>query len=210
MSRISILEVPISSLVISGLAHMSGFEVLSHGTDPLSYWSILRNGADPSYGGSAASSCSTEYQVNSEGRFHVFFDKGRYTDKPYLEYPLMSLWDTIGPTVFKALSAYYKLQNCVARVCAAALSIFTPTLRFMYRTTEMAEIFELDPDFSQAAMITNEVLPHHRIGLLGLFYHIRPKDVANQLIQDPLMFLAGSIQLTAGVAITGIGLGWLV
>lgn len=77
-----LLVLPISSHVIVGLAKIFDFEILTHGTSFTNCYGILKNGADPSKGGSKIG--STKFYVggdrdsiftkNANNQFYVFKD----------------------------------------------------------------------------------------------------------------------------------------
>ncbi|MCH9613567.1 MAG: hypothetical protein SP1CHLAM54_05720 [Chlamydiia bacterium] len=204
MSRLSILEAPISSFVTGGLAHMSGFELLKHGTNTGNYWSILSTGADPSLGGS-----STGVE-RCAGYFHVLKDHNRHDEATMDELPIIPLHELFGPTIFKGFSALSATDNIVLKVIYFAISIFTPTLNFMYRTSEIPAIFENDPDFQGRAWRTREALPHDRIGLYGLLSHVTVTDLTSQISDHPLTFLRGLVETITGIYLTSTGLGFIL
>lgn len=77
-----LLVLPISSQVTIGLAKIFDFEILTHGTSFTNCYGILKNGADPSKGGSKIGSTnfyvggdsSSSFIKNTNNYFYVFKD----------------------------------------------------------------------------------------------------------------------------------------
>lgn len=73
---IHLLVLPISSQVTIGLAKIFDFEILTHGTSFTNYYGILKNGADPSKGGSKIG--STNFYMCGDSNSRVIKNSNNY------------------------------------------------------------------------------------------------------------------------------------
>lgn len=213
-----LLTLPISTFMVEGLAKVFNFEVLRHGTDLSSYLSILKNGANPSFGGAGASCDNPTLQSNSKGYFHVTKD----TELPIQGHILKRM----SPRMYAALSGVYKIKKnsqenkvvLVAKVFFAYFSnlLFSPTLRFIFNKEEIhgsvvqPGIFENDPDSLGFAYRTKEKIGSNRIGIVALFKQIEGNGAKEALTNHPGRFIIGIAQLITGIFLTLIGVGILI
>ena len=134
--------------------------------------------------------------------------------------PLARRW---GPIIHSGLAyrAEYEragvLMNLLRRISMVIKAIFTPKLKFIYSMKEIKGkngtpgIFENDPDYGEeGAYRTSQPLPSNRIGLLGLFAHMKAHHAWKHLKSNPGRVALGIVQLAVGLLLTAIpGLGYI-
>lgn len=221
---------PISSQVTVGLAKIFDFEVLTHGTCFRNSFGILKNGGDPSKGGSTNG--STQITVGIGGmdpadsqmvnaarmRFYVFKDtekrerdgNGGFRELTCIESIACSGLHRMHAALSGAAQAgdgQGILATAMKIVYAVFNFLFSPTIRFIYSKEEITGIFGDDPDYGGKAYRTAEHLPNDRIGLIGVCSHASFEGLQRGLNERPLRVLAGAVQVVAGVALTSVGLG---
>lgn len=209
-SDFPLLTLPISSYVTQGLAKICNFQVLRHGTSFPNYLGIIRHGAQPSCGGSGATQIVSDESAQKacEDKFHLFKDS---EDR-------FEIVDHVGvrvlPRLFAVLNSMVtenQIANKVLRVVAnfflAVVNFFCPTVRFIYRKSEITGIFENDSDYYGLGYRTAQVLPSGRIGLRGVLSQATTQDVVQAWNDSPLQVLAGVAELVVGVALTALGVG---
>ncbi|MEM1281984.1 MAG: hypothetical protein AAGG81_00365, partial [Chlamydiota bacterium] len=216
---LNLLALPVSNHVEEGLAKMSGFEVLRHGTSWPNYIGILKNGGLLEKGGSTSGGFSLSEEARtyqrSKNRFFAFKDTEAYVDGKKGFQGAVAV--RVAPKMHAVLSgsALVKenstLLDKIKKVFSAIfLGFTTPTIRFLYRTSELHPRFKEDPDYRGIAYYTEESLPNDRIGLAGFGKHVTAKDFARQFKHDPLRATQGLLQLIWGIFLTTIGLGTIL
>lgn len=217
-----LLSLPVSSFVVRGLAKIFDFEVLRHGTRFSSYFGILKNGADPSRGGSGSSLGKgyKQFIKDSKGYFHIFKDSEirRYGA------PSNLCAKMVCPKLHAALAGIASVPACpnpllltLMKVLAAIGNCFCPTLHFVYRKREIQEHgagleekrFENDPHYSGLAYRTHSVLPNDRIGLVGICCQATPNDLSRAWKNNRCQFVSGIIMVLAGSILSFMGLGFV-
>lgn len=228
---IHLLTLPISTHVLQGICKVTGYEVLSHGTGTC-YFSILKNGAQPSYGGTASNfKEGMEFAVKeSKNKFFVFKDSKINVDLKILPSCLHFIENFFVHKCFIAAHsgfAYiseYRLKNHIplsARLSKliilrmVAYAIFSPRIRFVYTLKEIhgeknvQGIFKNDKDYGQTAYCTTQILPNHRIGLVGFVNHFSWKHAFTYICNNPTRVMVGITELSIGIFLTMTGLGTL-
>jgi hypothetical protein len=203
-----LITLPVSSLVVDGLAKIFDFKVLRHGTTIPSYFGILREGADPSKGGTGSACLSSKYKDLSKGYFHVFKD-----GNPLSRLVLTKMHACLSG-VFSVSCIENKCIRISLQVIVAVVTFFCPPLRFMYRPDEIRDrdhdgMFKNDFSYGDIAMKTKSALPNDRIGLVGIAAHARWSDF-QRACGTPLQVLMGVIMLIAGSLLTLTGIGLVV
>lgn len=209
-----LLTLPVSSYVSQGLAKIFGFQVLRHGTSFPKYVNILKNGANPSCGGSGSSQLNQYDLEASKNYVHVFKDTEGF-----------DFWDRVSIRVFPHGHAMLTgathaahIDNDIVRIAAyiflGIANFFCPTLRFMYRASEITN-FEEDDHYPAKGEIspaykTREALPSHRIGLIGICSHATLDDARQVWNQNYSNVLWGVAEVVAGIALTLLGVGILL
>jgi hypothetical protein len=167
------------NLLDSGLARFFALETLTHGTNPLGYLGIMRNGAHPSMGGSSLGSSAGAgdmvYRVTSVGYFHVFKDS---------EFAGFNNWGLLGAIMrvihkffllrtHSTLSTNALLKNTTkiqlfASILAHIIGLFIPALKFRFRPDELRTgRFENDPYHEGRAYRTSQPISPYRLGITG-------------------------------------------
>lgn len=217
-----LLSLPISSFVVRGLAKIFDFEVLRHGTSFPSYFSILKNGANPSRGGTGSSlgiRCNV-FIENSKGYFHVFKDSEVRRGGAFENLCVK----VISPKLHAVLAGVASvpafsnsLLQTLMKVLAAIGNCFCPTLHFVYRKTELQGLeagreekrFENDPDYNGLAYRTHSALSNDRIGLVGICCHATPNDLSRAWKNNRCQCVLGIIMVLAGSILSLMGLGFV-
>lgn len=207
---VHLMTLPVSSYVTQGLAKICNFQVLRHGTSFPNYLGVIRHGAQPSCGGSGATQIVSDESTQKacEDKFHLFKDS---EDR-------FEIVDHVGvrvlPRLFAVLNSMVtenQIANKVLRVVAnfflAVVNFFCPTVRFIYRKSEITGIFENDSDYYGLGYRTAQVLASDRIGLRGVLSQATTQDVAQAWNDSPLQVLTGVAELVVGVALTALGVG---
>lgn len=215
----SLATLPISTYVTEGLAKLSGFEILRHGTAFPNYINILKKGTDPGKGGSTCNfgkECRTDDSLYR--RFHVFKDSDNKLAHrvPFIGHIFKRTNPRLHTTISGGSYAYAHSRfkwRCVRIALGIASGVahllFCPVLRFAYKKEELPNYFENDPDYGNLAFRThrNKSLSAHRIGLIGLCKQVTKKDFKQTWEKDKLRVLIGTIQLLAGLILTVTGAG---
>ncbi|MBN9378645.1 MAG: hypothetical protein BGO14_07215 [Chlamydiales bacterium 38-26] len=205
-----------SRYISKGLAKMSGFEELRHGTSWPNYFGILRKGACPEKGGSTTNHFDlSKYGtfVKPMNKFYVFKD----TEATLLgkRYALITyLMTTMGTRMHATLAgnAHIKRTNNLGNkikkiVCAIFLGMTAPTLKFFYHSREIPSHFKNDEDYGGLAYYTEKTISNDRIGIVGICKHAKSKDMTLQFRTKPLRATYGVIQVILGIFLTLSGLG---
>lgn len=218
---VNLLCLPVSTHVLRGLCKMTGYEALEHGTTWCSYVSILRNGADPSRGGEVTEKTRPRAETGCPNNFYVTKDEDfgnadtKYVEREKLPASIIPFYRRGKPFYHSYLAYKSKFMGesesapIWAKVPAFVISLFTPRVRFVYSNNETkSSTFKTDDrDWDGAAYMTEESLPADRIGFVGLLRHLDKEHVVEHIKKRRSRVVAGVIQLSAGIILTGSGLG---
>jgi len=214
-----LITLPIYTLLDDGLANLLGLQSLRHGTCLTNYVSILTHGGDPSHGGKESGSSAggqplmgkemaERYIQESQGHFHVFADndfKGAKGCMPLFTHAVVCFLPLMH-TTFSGMGTFVSPESkgCVAtagRVAGAVLNFFTPTIRFKFTEGEMGGRFECDPDYGPAALRTRHKIEPWRTGIVGTLAVGLNLGVFKRILEHPIKFLLGVIEIVAAAAL---------
>jgi hypothetical protein len=215
-----LLTLTVSSHVSRGLAKMSGFDVLYHGTCFPNMIGILKKGGLIQKGGTTSGAFLNEQgelYESAKNRFYVFKDSEAYLEGStgFKGFCLKHLGLKISPILHAALSGSalvkknHSLCDKIKILAGAFLGIFTPRMKFFYRKQELHPRFENDPDYYGLAYFTRETIPNNRVSLAGFCFHAKSSDFRLQFKAKPLRAMGGLLQVITGVFLTVVGLGLL-
>ncbi len=209
-----ITTVPVSGLVHDGIAQLLGLEVLRHGTSWSNAISILNKGALAGHGGATTRVVKPEdpdLAKKSCGFVHVFRDSdfGGGVQGMAIPFAFVKRGLAKKHTWFATKAQITNYSGIIAKGIRLFAGIFCPTIRFMFKPEELSDRFEKDPFYGEAAYRTRRNIQADRIGLIGAFNHGWDGRVVQRLKADPTKALIGVAQLTAGIALTILGLGFI-
>lgn len=205
-----------SRYISKGLAKMSGFEELRHGTSWPNYFGILRRGACPEKGGSTTNQFDfSKYGtfLKPANKFYVFKD----TEATFLGkrcVVMTYLMTAMGTRMHATLAghALIKRTNSLGNkiikiVCAIFVGMTAPTLNFFYHSREIHSNFKNDEDYGGLAYYTEKAISNDRIGIVGICKQAKRQDISHQFRTKPLRATYGVIQVILGIFLTLSGLG---
>ena len=215
----------VSSLFERCLATLRGLQTFEHGTAITSYVSIITCGTNPAYGGSGAAvspavsyNDQKHFKKNCKGKFHVVLDENLRERVRAIEGigAICSLFITstkvLTAKMFSGFagSSKFKRLPVVCHLIGIIHFIFCPLLRFHYTKEESDKIFVDDPDTPGIGGTTDQALPTHRIGLLGVVKHGSFSGLGSRFYNQPMMMTACVVGLFVGAALTAVGLGFVI
>ena len=222
---LQLLTFPVSSHVTEGLCKIGGFESLRHGTSVSHFFSISKNGADPKIAVQHATK-------QPDRKFFVLKDsENSYLSKRlWPRFYAMDKGAFFGARLMKKVTSNKRLIESSAALSALVHTIFPPMVRFIYRPSEIKNIFQGDKivelrerngvthsdaerkhweEMGALALETQFKLPVDRIGLVGICSHISLQDVSTAIHHNPVRVISGVAELALGGLLTYYGLGWV-
>jgi len=205
------------NLFDEGLSKILCLETLRHGTGPLGYFGIYRNGADPSKGGnqngSSYAGANEAYIRDSENYFHVFKDS-EFSINPSQDFQntnqgaMISILKIILPRYHAMLSGMASfghsskhLKNLTfPAVIGATVGLATPTIKFRFTpesTYGNDTIFENDDDYYGFAYKTREAISIKHIGMIGTLSQGINRRMFSRMKSNPLKVAHGASLIAA-------------
>ncbi len=213
----STITIPPLSLLDSGLSDFFCLETFTHGTSPSSYNSILKHGANPTFGGRGGETAffapggedkTALFEPHTLNRFYVWDHQCRH--HPWLPRMCGEIFRALHTRLFAIKAGIAeeleKGDGSLRKYKGQVVGFVTPTVKFRFQPEESKQYFSNDEFFQPGiACFTDQEISRDHIGIIGTLKQGVNKKWFNRIRENPQQCLAGATKIITALALIALG-----